>query len=237
MSYSKQKHQQLDRTKIFVTTILALILFGINSPLYSGSITDSRHDLSTSESPEVCVFCHAPHNANFTVNAPLWNRVVTDQAYTLYASSTLDSVMGQPGGVSKACLGCHDGVVAYVSIGGVERSTKHQLVNYHGFPDNSSYVNCERCHGEMYTGRPSNLRLGMDMGDDHPISMDYPTPDIDPDFNTPPDLQMGWGVDNARLFKGKVECASCHNVHDPDIYPFLNMSNDSADLCLTCHIK
>ncbi len=34
-----------------------------------------------------------------------------------------------------------------------------------------------------------------------------------------------------------VECASCHNVHDPANGTFLRMSNASSALCLTCHNK
>ena len=54
-------------------------------------------------------------------------------------------------------------------------------------------------------------------------------------FRTPPDPQRGWS--DARLFNGKVECSSCHLVHDPSIPPFLRKSNAGSQLCLTCHVK
>ncbi|MEO6486324.1 MAG: cytochrome c3 family protein, partial [Thermoanaerobaculia bacterium] len=39
------------------------------------------------------------------------------------------------------------------------------------------------------------------------------------------------------LFAGTMQCASCHNVHDPLNVPFLNISNAASALCTTCHIK
>jgi predicted CXXCH cytochrome family protein len=237
MSKTVQVSKRANRTIVCVSAILALSFFSFNSPVNGGSVVGSRHDLSTTSSPRPCVFCHAPHNVNLDVKAPLWNRAVTDQAFTLYDSPTLDSTVTQPSDISLACLGCHDGVLSNIDVYGVPRSTKHHLVNYNGFPDSTSSPNCERCHTEIYSGRPSRLGLGMNLGNDHPISMDYPNAGIDPAFKTPPDADTGWGANNVRLYKGKVECVSCHDVHNPDIYPFLVTSNQQAALCLTCHIK
>jgi len=39
------------------------------------------------------------------------------------------------------------------------------------------------------------------------------------------------------LFAGTMECASCHDVHDNGIAPFLRLSNDASAMCLTCHNK
>ena len=115
-------------------------------------------------------------------------------------------------------------------------NTKHDLVNYKGHPDMTSEPNCERCHSEIF-GIPSNLSLGTNLGDDHPISMDYPAAGEDDEFNTPPDSQDGWGDEDIKLVRGKVECVSCHDVHDPQYTPFLRKPNDNSIVCLTCHIK
>ena len=47
-----------------------------------------------------------------------------------------------------------------------------------------------------------------------------------------------------QTFEGdKVQCASCHDPHDPDERneqgrdPFLRTSNRESALCLTCHAK
>jgi predicted CXXCH cytochrome family protein len=213
MSKTVQVSKRANRTIVCLSAILALSFFSFNSPVNGGSVVGSRHDLSTTSSPRPCVFCHAPHNVNLDVKAPLWNRAVTDQAFTLYDSPTLDSTVTQPSDISLACLGCHDGVLSNIDVYGVPRNT------------------------EIYSCRPSRLGLGMNLGNDHPISMDYPNAGIDPAFKTPPDADTGWGANNVRLYKGKVECVSCHDVHNPDIYPFLVTSNQQAALCLTCHIK
>jgi len=65
--------------------------------------------------------------------------------------------------------------------------------------------------------------------------MSYPTPAQDAAFHTPPDPINGWP--NVKLFAGKVECPTCHAVHDPGIQPFMRTSNAGSQLCLTCHSK
>lgn len=202
---------------------------------WAGSIVGSRHDLSTASSPEVCIWCHTPHNANQTITAPLWNRSVSTATFTPYSSPTMDTNPGVPRPVSLLCLGCHDGVLS-PDQNGTNQDNKHALLNYHGSPDTTSSPNCERCHTDMW-GNERTLVLGTDLSDDHPISMPYPTTAQDPDFNPPPDPQNGWGEGHVRLVDGYVECVSCHDVHDPDIDPFLNESNAGSNLCLVCHKK
>lgn len=217
--------------------LLALALILLGPSVYGDSIKDSSHDLSTTSSPEICIFCHTPHNANQAAGSPLWNRSIKDDHFTMYSSDTMNSPLpGKPGAQSLLCLGCHDGVLSSIDVNGNLVSTKHDLVNYHGTPDTSSSPSCRSCHGQMYGDGPF-AALGTNLGNDHPISMDYPTAVVDPGFNVPPDATTGWGEDTVMLFNGKVECSSCHEVHDPGIYPFLRSSNNDAALCLTCHDK
>ncbi|GBE34120.1 doubled CXXCH motif [bacterium BMS3Bbin06] len=228
------------KTNRFIVIVSALgIGFSLTIALaaYGGSVVGSKHDLSSSSTPEVCVFCHTPHFASTTINAPLWNRKIGPVTFTPYQSPTMDTACASPpSGVSLACLGCHDGVNS--------DNDKHDLLNAPGsggIPDTTSYPNCARCHPTIY-GYPDNsyIWLGVDLSDDHPISMPYPTPAQDPQFNTPPDAQKGWGgisPTDVKLYSGKVECPSCHNVHDPDVSPFLRKSNAGSVLCTTCHIK
>jgi len=102
---------------------------------YIGSINNTRHNL-TQKAPgianvfmdayrnnygEVCVYCHTPHGANGTINAPLWNRTnnFTDGKYTTYdalGTSTLTASVSQPGVNSLTCLSCHDGTLGMDSI-------------------------------------------------------------------------------------------------------------------------
>ncbi len=207
------------------------------TPQYTqgGSIVGTRHDLSSGSTPEICVFCHTPHNANLDLNGPLWNRFVTTQTFILYDSATLDTNPSQPSPVSKLCQSCHDGVNATSVAHGYNGSNKHDLVNppVGDMPDTTSWPNCERCHTDIYLGRAPKW-LGTDLTDDHPISIEYPTPSVDPNFNIPPDLQDGW-TDDVRLVNGKIECITCHDVHNPDFAPFLVKSNAGSALCTTCH--
>lgn len=222
-----------------IAAIAPLLLVPVQ--LLGGSVIASRHDLSTAGTPQVCEFCHTPHSANTNLASPLWNRAETTQIFTLYGSPTMNVAAGQPQAASRLCLSCHDGVNASAVVHGIAVSTKHDLVNPPGGPppDTSSQPNCERCHSDLY-GRRRTLVLGTDLSNDHPVSMPYPTPAQDPAFKVPTDARRGWGgtsPNDIKLYGGWVECGSCHNVHDPDLAPFLRKSNAGSALCMTCHSK
>ena len=218
----------------------SVLLF--SQSLQGGSVIGSRHDLSTSGTPQVCEFCHTPHGSNTnTAGWPLWNRAETTHTFTLYGIATMNTNPAQPGSVSRLCLSCHDGVNASTVVHGNSVSTKHDLVKPpgHPAPDTTSSPNCERCHADFYGGKRT-LVLGTDLRNDHPVSMPYPTPAQDPGFKTPTDALKGWGgqsQNDVKLYAGSVECGSCHNVHNADMQPFLRKSNAGSDLCLTCHKK
>jgi predicted CXXCH cytochrome family protein len=221
--------------------IAIAVVFVVSMQLYGGTVIGSRHDLSTSGTPQVCEFCHTPHRANTNIQSPLWNRAETTQVFNLYGSPTMNVAVGQPLAASRLCLSCHDGVNASTVVHGNPVSTKHDLVKPPGSdpPDTTSQPNCERCHSDLY-GRRRTLVLGTDLSNDHPISMPYPTTAQDPAFKVPTDLQKGWGglsQNDVKLYGGWVECGSCHNVHDNDQAPFLRKSNASSALCTTCHAK
>ena len=102
----------------FVCVLLSTGLFA--------QITGSAHDFSTIaptwSNDEICLPCHTPHNAKQGADnlVPLWNHGVTATTFTLYSSPTLTldaTDLGQPDGVSKACLSCHDGTVGLDAYG------------------------------------------------------------------------------------------------------------------------
>src|ERR1035437_7603313 len=97
------------------TLINLIILLGIHAIVNSQSIVNTKHNLSvtgpgtikaTAES-EICLFCHTAHNSKPL--SPLWNRNDPGSTYTLYGSSTMKALPGQPSGSSILCLSCHDG--------------------------------------------------------------------------------------------------------------------------------
>jgi len=97
-----------------------------------GSVVNTRHNLTQgyiaggwsnwmdyarNNYAEVCVYCHTPHGANSTIDAPLWNRTNKTNTYTLYSRQlTSGQAPTQPGLNSLTCLSCHDGTVAIDSI-------------------------------------------------------------------------------------------------------------------------
>ena len=182
-------------------------------------ITGSAHDFSGQSwntTGEICIVCHTPHNADITVgNVPLWNHEISVATYTPYTSNTLDATVGQPTGGSKLCLSCHDGTVA--------------LESFSGNPGGNHFI----------TG---NNLIGTDLADDHPISFDYdgPLATADPGLFDPTTTPSGLGgtISATMLFAGKMQCASCHDVHNSaGIDYLLRKSNNASSLCLTCHDK
>jgi predicted CXXCH cytochrome family protein len=183
-------------------------------------ITGSGHDFSTASwnsTSEICIVCHTPHNANTTVaNAPLWNHQLSATAtYPMYTSATLNSTAGQPDGSSKLCLSCHDGTVALENFGGVTGGT------------------------HLMTG---GALVGTDLSNDHPISITYDAALAAADgglFN-PTTTQSGLGgtITNTMLIGGKMQCSSCHDVHNSaNLSNLLLKANTGSALCLTCHNK
>lgn len=217
--------------------ILTMALIMVASVAFGASIVASKHDLSTGGSSslnaaltaagrtttQVCVFCHTPHQAAAAAGQdPLWNHTVTSTAnFGVYASDTLNAVLTDIGGqavgsqsVSALCMGCHDGTVAVNSL---------YKAPADGLSAGAATV--------MITG---SALLGTSLNDDHPINFTYDAAlaTADGGLVTPASLPAA-----IKLFSGTVQCASCHNVHDPANAPFLRMSNAGSALCLACHTK
>lgn len=202
---------------------LAAVVGLVSLPLVASAvITGSAHDFTTetwNTTGEICVVCHTPHNGDTTIpGSPLWNHEITaTAAFGVYASSTLNAgPMGQPDGLSKLCLSCHDGSVA--------------LDNFGGTTTGSTFIS-------------GNALLGTDLSNDHPISFTYDTALATADGElwdpaTATVAQLGGGTIAATmLFSGQMECASCHDVHGTGVASLLRFSNANSDLCLTCHDK
>ena len=207
--------------------VFATVLISIARASFGGQITGSAHDFTADawSGGRICVACHAPHHTDTTVtDAPLWNHAVTAQAYTLYSSATLDASIGQPSGLSKLCLSCHDGTVAVDSFGGVT--------------------------GSVTVSTASNL--GSTLNDDHPVGFTYDSAlaSLDGALHDPisTNITIGSGgqqkpgtIDTVMLFNGKMECSSCHDVHNTFTadagVSLVKVSQSGSALCLACHNK
>ncbi len=213
--------------RMFLVMIAVLLVTaGAAQAATPGSgITGSPHDFTGvgwNTSGQICVVCHTPHGANTaTTGAPLWNRNITAATFTLYASGTLNATLGQPDGVSKLCLSCHDGTIGLESFG----STSGILDSWTKTATTTNLID-------------AGHKVGTDLSNDHPISFTYDAALVTADggLNNPATLT---GV---KLYTSKVECASCHEVHNKGATgtgaaPLLRVNNDLSALCLTCHNK
>ncbi len=198
---------------LFVVIALLVGAFVISS-VQAASIVGSKHDMTTQAwgaGGQICVYCHAPHNSQSATIAPLWNHATTTQTFTLYSSPTFNgsTSLTQPTGNSKACLSCHDGTVA---------------LDAYGASAGSHYL----------TG---SANVGTDLSNDHPVSFTYDAALATADGGLVSPASATLVVTGIPLYGGKLECASCHAVHDPQFGNFLRLSNAASGLCLKCHAK
>jgi len=162
------------------------------------SVTDTVHNLSASgtathmvgpsATTEICIFCHTPHGGDQSTNAPIWNRSVSSTSvYTRFSNLgriTFDATEAPIGGVSIACLSCHDGTQA-----------RDAVINGPGGGPNNNWAGGIGGTGQAGTWvdgtststaylsalAPSDngslsgdlIYLGTDLRNDHPISMQY----------------------------------------------------------------
>lgn len=194
-------------------------------------IVGTWHDTSVwYTSNQVCIMCHAPHNTN--AQRPLWNHALSEATYTLYASATMNAVAGQPGPKSKLCLSCHDGTVGISDWGGSPVGPG----GYQLGPGDGGYI-------------------GTDLTISHPIGITYDSAlaASDGKLSDPATKTVTIGSAKSKsgtiaaimLADGKVECTSCHDVHN--IYTvatsgglsknLVKVSLTGSLLCLQCHVK
>lgn len=183
------------------------------------SVVGSPHDLSATGpgrihalfEEQVCIFCHAPHNA--TGQPALWNRTMPPTWYRIYESTTTDARINQPSGPSKMCLSCHDGALAL----GLVASR----------PPNDPIVMTQR------TIPPGRSDLTQDLSDDHPIGFRYDRALFARDRQLKnPDLLTG------TLPLGKhneMHCTTCHDPHNNVLGDFLREPQLRGTICLSCH--
>lgn len=208
--------------KLFTFTLLgglALALPAVSHATIVGSIHDFKA-AAWNTTGEICKTCHIPHNGSGATEAPLFNHTVTSASFTPYSSDTLNATIGQPVGVSKACLSCHDGTVALNAFGG----------------------NGTAAGGDVFVGsyNGGSRLLGTDLSNDHPISFTFDAAlrTADGGLNDPSTLPA-----TLRLFGGKVQCATCHDVHGNRGTAgvignkLLVVTKVGSALCLTCHDK
>lgn len=205
--------------KILVTAVLgAASALAMNVAMGAASIKDTPHNLGagntltmtpsanpipnhSTNTGEICVFCHTPHGGDNTAAVPIWNKklgiggVSSDRNYTRYAtlgSTTFDATEAPIGSVTIACLSCHDGTQAIDNMINKPGSG--------GYDPNASRLggmtggDLDATTGKLLTTVVQNL--GTDLTNDHPVSMQFggggvsvatpsPAQTNDPDFRVP----------------------------------------------------
>jgi hypothetical protein len=229
------------------------------SSAVQASILNSPHDFSAeswnvtpSDPNSVCGPCHQPHHADSTV-IPLWGHKTSVGPWIMYNTNTVPvSTMkavpsATPTGISLACLSCHDGTVAVNQYGGSNR---------------------DRLNGPTGVTITNSALIGTDLTHSHPISFTYdanlvgtgPTQDK---WLYNPDTTQVLQPDSGTFIPGnnmtvagfllasnhRVECSSCHDVHNQEGTPFSIVSNPKlvkivgtqsgkgSLLCRSCHNK
>jgi predicted CXXCH cytochrome family protein len=214
---------------IFIVLAMQGAAFAANT--YPSGVLASPHNLSAGgvtgknygfTEVRVCIYCHTPHNAQAAANgvAPLWNRALSSQYYSMYESPTFTAnvnppTSNQPTGASRACLGCHDGTIALNSYGGAMLG-------------GSNY------NTTLQKLKPGPANLGTNLQGDHPISFPY-TEDlaVRAQLVPPAALPSVVKLDS----NGNLQCTACHDPHNDVNGNFLVMDNSPAGspLCSSCH--
>lgn len=165
-----------------------------------GTLNGIFMDATRNDYGQVCVYCHTPHGANRTVQAPLWNRTIKATTYTLYNQLSLSQQATQPGPSSLTCLSCHDGQVAVDSIVNMPGSGKYNAAqetemsgawlsgnwtNQSGITPGQNAHNglkegtgCLSCHSDPGASGATDFRafaIGTDLTNDHPIGVKLPS--------------------------------------------------------------
>ena len=216
---------------------------------FKNLVRNSKHDMTLDHgypnpqpnfvgSTALCEFCHAPHKYNAVGTEPplLWNIQVRANGFQTYSSSSFEGVASirDPSNASPTnaaayytllCLSCHDGTVTDT---GLYRKTS----------------------GIVGTGTLSGRSLTAVNGlmNDHPVDFTYSAAlaTTDGGLQIPNEGAGGAttrvGAGNLPLFKdqpgdtsGRLECATCHNPHNPTNGKFLRLANNRSSLCLNCH--
>jgi hypothetical protein len=207
-----------------ILALAAVLVLGISAVSFA-QVSGSVHDLTALAGvTEICAVCHSPHDsgANRTdANAPLWNHEQSGLTFSMYTSTTAgaETTPAAPEGTSRLCLGCHDGVTALEAYGGSTAA------------------------GTVVTGNKKIPNLGGTNGDlqgTHPISIAYVA--AKPGLKSTPATDLvGFTPINDLLINGKVECSTCHDVHDDPAEALgsflLRANNLNSVLCLSCHVK
>ena len=218
---------------IVLMALLTTSAFAQSLPL----MANTKHDLRASStatvkgaSESICGYCHTPHVPTTGIKVPLWSRApLTTTGYTAYdhaLSATIDAnviPLGTTGdnNISAMCMSCHDGTALFSSSAYVKRP----------------YAGTNSYNTTTTVGASDNLfngsKYGSGLSHTHPVNFAYNAALVSADG----ELQAT-PLNNVPLFDGKMQCASCHDVHSHTSGKFVRTpGTDHGYLCVSCHMK
>ncbi len=217
-------------------------------------ILGSKHDLTAlnkragveamggvaySDYDNACIYCHLPPEEEEAQpragQIAKWNRIrPISTNYDLYDSPTFDSTPSRPNDISLLCLSCHDGTMAVDRVVHTPKAwnSGNDMSLHMKLSATDDLNSCGKCHDGSVAHDITQKAIGTNLRDDHPISIRYAGLGTNiPGFKTPDSPQ---GFDNGvKLFDGHIECATCHDIHNPDAPMLLRTGGEK--LCVTCH--
>jgi len=201
-------------TNMVVGLLLLVPAFGRTAAI---DIPGSKHDLSVphdSSGYECCYVCHSPHTIAGS-QKPLWHQTNDLDKFTAYNSSASEGydTLKDDGGLA-ICLSCHDGTIAPTSV----------------------YVESSLAAVDQLN--PASSGKSYSTAADHPVNIVYFDYESDPQIRpaVSPD-EVTDGIISLTLYNGRVQCGSCHDVHNGSGASFLRVSNQGSQLCTVCHLK
>jgi hypothetical protein len=172
-----------------LTALLCFSAFPAQVPV---GIADTKHNLGsgtgpagrnqTTDTAEICVFCHTPHGGSTTAPVPLWNKRLGAAgtpagggAYTTYdtlQTPSLDGTVAAGGLISMACLSCHDGTQAMDNV--INAPGSGGVLADGGGNDGQAFTwtggTVDTPAGRLTSGA---ALIGTDLSNDHPIGIQY----------------------------------------------------------------
>jgi len=246
-----------------VLSLLAVAgLIAAASSAFGATIVGSKHDLSATgtasmsgsgSSTQICVYCHAPHNA--AKSLPLWNRVnPAGSLFRLYSGVNMANPSFASGftadSTSLFCMSCHDGLTQMSAVhnaGVIAAPSNAAATDATTVTSADAYRTAAAgVFAGSGIGQVKNTALGSyNLTKTHPINFPVGTGDAQSDLWPGSGTTMGKTNFTMPLFKltgdratsRSLECGSCHAVHDSANSPFLRYTMDGSALCLGCHNK
>jgi predicted CXXCH cytochrome family protein len=219
--------------RIFVVMAVLVAVALIGAGIAMAGISNTKHNLSSAatsntyratDTTEICVFCHTPHNASGS--KPLWNKTVNSAGFNTYGTTLGGTTAGAVTTSTLLCFSCHDGVTGLNS-----------LSNFPGSSTSISMVN------GVNNIAGSFAVLNKDLTNDHPVGIVYnegraSLKTIDNIVTNQAIIRvLASNSLQGQNASSTVECSSCHDPHSDANTSFLRVTNGSSTLCLACHNK